>query len=113
MKTAGTFRRMMLLPLLLLFNHTFSQPLTDPLTGQWEGKFMGDFRTLVEITSPSPGAYEGAIRMYQGPQMIQDDALSEIRLSGLSLEFQIPAKETAFTGRLSKDSTQLSSTDPN
>ncbi|MGW8314459.1 MAG: S41 family peptidase [Bacteroidales bacterium] len=108
MKTKGIFERTMLLSLLFLFNPAFGQASTDPFSGNWEGKFIGDFRTLLEITSPSPGTYTGTIRMYNGPQMIQNDPVSEIRGSGTDITFLIPAKETSFKGRFSEDSNTLS-----
>ncbi len=102
------FKRTMLLLLPLFFEIHSLQAQPDPFTGQWEGNFMEDFRTLLEISSPSPGVYSGTVRMFSGPQMIQNDLLDEIRVSGLELTFLIPAKETSFIGRINEDSTTLS-----
>lgn len=108
MKTAGAFVRTMLLLLLNFIISNSLQAFADPLTGVWEGNFMGDFRTVLEISSPSPGNYSGTIRMFNGPQMIQNDALSEIQGSGPELVFLIPAKETSFKGIIHEDSMTLS-----
>ena len=102
------FKRTMLLLLPLLFDTYSLQAQPDPLSGQWEGNFMEDFRTLLDITSPSAGVYSGTILMFSGPQMIQNDPLDEIRVTGLELTFLIPAKETSFKGRIDEDSITLS-----
>ena len=51
MKTTGKIERMMLLLLLLLTPGALYGAFQDPLAGQWEGNFMGDFRTVVSFST--------------------------------------------------------------
>jgi len=73
--------------------------------GSWEGKFMSDFKAVIELDNDS-----GKILMFSGEQQIQNDQLNQIKISGEDLAFFIPAKETKFEGRFQKEYTELCGT---
>jgi len=79
-----------------------------PYTGQWVGKFMGDYKTLIVLESDGSGSYEGTIYMWADGVRIQDDALSVIKLNDKELTFYIQAKETHFKGEFNADVSELS-----
>ena len=112
MKTKGNRTANLSLLLLLLLSFQSQLPgsaqavPSDPYPGFWEGSFMGDFRTVIRII-PSEKGYTGNIVMYSGPQMIQDDPITEISVEGDQLNFFIPAKETRFTGTFNKEITSV------
>jgi hypothetical protein len=106
MKTLGNLTGLTLLLLLQLLPGSVHAVPQDPYTGLWEGSFMGDFRTEILISSSENG-YSGKMMMYSGPQMIQDDPLTEISIEGMELTFQIPAKETSFIGQFNEEITAL------
>ncbi|MEN8203277.1 MAG: hypothetical protein ABFS28_11825 [Bacteroidota bacterium] len=80
----------------------------NPCTGRWEGKFMGDYKTIITLESNGSDSYSGHIYMYAQGEMIQDDALSVIRVIGQELTFYIQAKETHFKGEFNEDVSELS-----
>jgi hypothetical protein len=106
MKTTGYHPGMILLMLLLLLSGTVHADPQPSYTGTWEGKFMGDFRTTIQILSADNGL-TGTIKMYSGPQLIQDDPITDIAVEGKQLTFQIPAKETSFIGEFDEEVTLL------
>ncbi len=108
MKAAGTLTGTMLLLLLLLQPGTAAADPRDPLTGRWEGTFMGDFRTIIEFAVKEPDVYSGKILMFSGPQLIQDDPITEIRIHEYTVTFMIPAKESSFEGELTEETAALS-----
>jgi len=77
-------------------------------TGQWEGKFMGEYKTLITLKSDGADSYTGNINMYADGEMIQDDALSVIKLDDNKLTFYIQAKETHFKGEFNELVSELS-----
>jgi hypothetical protein len=80
----------------------------DPCAGCWEGKFMEDYLTIITLESGESGSYSGNIKMYANGDMIQDDGLSVIKISGKELTFYIQAKETHFKGEFDEDVSDLS-----
>ncbi|MEN8229740.1 MAG: hypothetical protein ABFS38_16380 [Bacteroidota bacterium] len=91
--------------LVLLSNTALSQ---KQCTGNWEGKFMGDFRTLLKFDTSEENHYTGKIVMFSGTSIIQDDEISKVTLNDTRLSFRIEAKETDFKGDFSKDFSELS-----
>jgi len=77
-------------------------------TGQWVGKFMGDYKTKITLESRGSGSYTGTIYMWADGVMIQDDALSVIKVDDKELTFYIQAKETHFKGEFNEDVSELS-----
>lgn len=77
-------------------------------TGQWEGQFMGEYKTLVTLEAKGSDSYSGNIHMYADGEMIQDDALFVIKVKDNELSFYIQAKETHFKGRLNEAGSELS-----
>jgi hypothetical protein len=106
MKPAGFQFGPRLLLLLLLLPWVVDVTSQNPYTGRWEGNFMGDFRTIILI-SYSEEAYTGTIRMYNGPQVIQNDPITDITVEGARLTFRIPDKETSFLGKFNAAFTLL------
>jgi len=107
MKTAGLLFGPRLLLLLLLLPLVADAASQNPSTGRWEGNFMGDFRTVIQI-SCSENRYTGTIRMYNGSQVIQNDPITDISLDGMKFTFRIPEKQTSFTGTFNEGFTLLS-----
>jgi hypothetical protein len=70
----------------------------EDASGSWEGVFMNDFLVRVNISVIEASEFEGNIKMFAGDNLIQDDALRDLRLTDRDLEFYIPAKETSFEG---------------
>lgn len=96
---------MALLPMLLLLHiPAHSQ---DQVAGHWEGTFMGDFRTVIELNAAEEEQYTGRILMFSGENVIQEDPLSNIQLESSTLTFRIDAKETGFKGTFNGDCTEL------
>jgi hypothetical protein len=108
MKTAGHLTGSMILLLLLLQPGTAAAAPRDPLTGCWEGTFMGDFRTVITFSSPALNQYSGNIQMFSGSQGIQDDPITDIVIRERTVTVRIPAKETSFTGGFNEEGTLLS-----
>ena len=108
MKTQGRFfvSRVLVISVLCIVSQNLIAQ--DPCAGRWEGKFMEDYPTLITLESNESGSYSGNIKMYANGDMIQDDALYVIKLSGRELSFYIQAKETHFKGELSEDGSELS-----
>jgi hypothetical protein len=79
-----------------------------PWTGQWVGKFMGDYKTQITLESDGSGSYKGTINMWADGAMIQDDALSVIKINDKELTFYIQAKETHFKGEFNEEVSELS-----
>lgn len=76
--------------------------------GSWEGTFMNDFKAIVNFTTDDEDRLKGNIKMFAGENMIQDDKLININLSGNKVSFDIPAKETTFEGNFNDQITELS-----
>jgi hypothetical protein len=80
----------------------------DPV-GKFEGMFMIEFRTVVKINRVED-KLAGNIKMFNGEEQLQDDALTEVRLDDHTLMFYIPAKETEFKGSFNEDYSEFSGT---
>lgn len=76
-------------------------------TGQWEGQFMGDYKTIVILEANESDSYSGNINMYADGEMIQDDELFVIKVNDNELSFYIQAKETHFKGKLNEAGSEL------
>lgn len=76
--------------------------------GTWEGIFMNDFQTVIHFRSNDQNKIEGNIQMFAGENLVQDDALSDIKLTNSNLTFAIPTKETLFDGSFDDLGTELS-----
>ena len=66
---------------LLLFQFSNFSFCQSRVLGIWEGVFMNDFKTVVEIRSDENDNYSGKIKMFSGPDLIQDDEISNIVIS--------------------------------
>lgn len=108
MKTQGrnTTSRVLLISVLCIVSQMLIAQ--DPCAGRWEGKFMEDYQTIITLEFSESGSYTGNIKMYANGDMIQDDALSVIKVSGNELTFYIQAKETHFKGKFDEDVSDLS-----
>jgi hypothetical protein len=80
----------------------------DKMEGQWEGIFMEQFKVEFHISTNENMGISGKIKMYDGSTMIQNDELNAIKCDNLQITFMIPAKETAFEGKLNDDLSQFS-----
>jgi len=92
---------------LLLFqfsNYTFCQ---SQYLGIWEGVFMNDFKTIIELNSAKNDNYSGKIKMFSGPNLIQDDPISNIIISSNLLTFRINAKDTDFKGEFNSKISEI------
>ena len=92
---------------LLLFqfsNITFCQ---SPYLGIWEGVFMNDFKTVIELISDENDNYSGKIKMFSGPDLIQDDQISNIIINQNLLTFRINAKDTDFKGEFNTEVSEI------
>jgi hypothetical protein len=96
MKTSGSFVLLLILSSSFLFSQIHAQP--DPLCGSWEGIFMGQFDIKIDFNKDANGKYKGRLKLYDGPQKIQDDELTKIGFLNNQVEFYIPAKSTPFRG---------------
>ena len=108
MKTQGrnsTSRALVISVLCIVSQMLIAQ---DPCAGRWEGKFMEDYLTVITLESSESGSYTGNIKMYADGDMIQDDELFVIKVSGNELTFYIQAKETHFKGKFDEDVSGLS-----
>ncbi len=108
MKTRTPVIHHLVLALLILCLGTPEANSQDQAAGSWEGKFMGDFRTVIELRSPQENRLEGKILMFSGENIIQDDPISSVRIDNGNLTFRIEAKETGFEGSFNKDYSELS-----
>jgi hypothetical protein len=79
----------------------------DNLEGNWEGMFMEQFKLEILFLSNENKNLSGNIKMYDGSTMIQDDELIEIEYDKQKISFMIPAKETAFEGKLNDNLSQF------
>jgi len=84
--------------LLLLFSNTYAQ---SQYLGNWEGLFMNDFKTNIELNSDGYDGFSGIIKMYNGKNLIQNDQLSKITFTDNKLTFYIDSKQTKFKGEFS------------
>lgn len=76
--------------------------------GTWEGNFMNDFQTVINFSNSDDSKFEGNIKMFAGNNLIQDDNLSNIKLTNYEITFNIPAKQTSFEGSFNNLLTELS-----
>ena len=83
---------------------TSSQP---QYLGSWEGMFMNDFKTVVEIKVLDNDKYAGTIKMFSGENVIQNDSITKVVETNLQLTFYIQAKDTEFKGRFDVDYSRL------
>lgn len=79
----------------------------EAFAGSWEGMFMNDFRTLIQLKFDEDQNYTGRILMYDGELQIQDDEIFKIIIQDNKLSFYIMAKETHFTGELDPSNGKL------
>ena len=91
--------------LLLMSNLAASQ---QAYAGHWEGTFMGDFKTVLQIDVNDENSYTGKIQMYSGGSIIQDDELSKFTFEAHHISFYIQAKESEFDGSFNEALTELS-----
>jgi hypothetical protein len=77
-------------------------------TGSWEGMFMSDYRTVIQLDYSDEKGYSGKILMYDGTLQIQDDQIFKIQVKENRLTFYIQAKETHYEGTFNEDITELS-----
>jgi len=91
--------------LLLLFSPaTFSQ---TQYIGNWEGLFMDDFKTIIELNAVKNDSYSGTIQMFSGSNLIQDDEITKISIIENLLTFKIESKDTEFKGEFNKEFSEL------
>lgn len=76
--------------------------------GSWEGMFMNDFKVILEFTSDGKAEFSGSIKMFAGPEVLQDDKLTEIHQMDIDVSFYIPDKQTRFKGQFNNDVNELS-----
>lgn len=101
----ANYRYLLLLLFCSVFENTHAQSL---YSGQWEGIFMEQFKTALLLQHTANNLYSGSIRMFDGNNMIQDDEISRISITGKNLEFRIEAKQTDFSGSFAEDHSELS-----
>ena len=80
----------------------------NPFEGEWEGMFMSDYRTVIQLDYSDEKGYSGKILMYDGTLQIQDDQIFKIQVKENRLTFYIQAKETHYEGTFNEDITELS-----
>lgn len=71
--------------------------------GTWEGVFMNDYEVLISFD----GNKQGNIKMMAGGNIIQNDKLTDIKLTNDVFTFYIPDKQTPFTGNFNDLFTEL------
>lgn len=71
--------------------------------GTWEGVFMNDFDVLINFD----GNNQGNIKMIAGGNIIQNDKITDIKLTNNEFTFYIPDKETPFIGSFNDQITEL------
>jgi len=79
----------------------------DVFTGNWEGMFMDDYRTLIKLECDTGHNFTGRILLYEGENQIQDDELFKIGIQENQLTFFIMAKETHYQGELNSSTGEL------
>ena len=79
----------------------------EHFAGSWEGIFMNDFRTLIQLEYDTAQTYSGRILMYDGEIEIQDDEIFKISIQENKLSFYIMAKETHYNGELDPSNGKL------
>ncbi len=105
MKTKAIKTAIFILSLIYMFpDFGFCQ---SKILGKWEGKFMNDFKTILEIDQSNNKGYVGKIIMFSGNDIIQNDPISNIRIEQNTVSFRIEAKETDFKGELNAKDTEL------
>jgi hypothetical protein len=92
---------------LFSFQHSNNVFCQSQIQGNWNGKFMNDFKTIVEISLDENNNLSGTIKMFIGPDLIQDDLISNISISQNILKFRIDAKDTEFRGELNGDFSEI------
>ena len=71
--------------------------------GTWEGVFMNDFDVLINFE----GNNQGNIKMMASGNIIQNDKITNIKLTNNEFTFYIPDKETPFIGSFNDMITEL------
>ena len=92
---------------LLLFQFSNFSFCQSRVLGIWEGVFMNDFKTVVELNLDENDNYSGKIKMFSGPDLIQDDEISNIVISQNLLTFRINAKDTDFKGKFNSEVSEI------
>lgn len=101
MKIKGTTVTWQLVAMALLLGTAWPYCQEGTLVeGSWKGLFMETFQLTLDFRQDADGACTGSVLLSQDGQQLQNDPLSNIRLEGDSLNFLIPAKSTAFAGRI-------------
>lgn len=95
------------LTILLAFPVNMAAQESESFMGNWEGMFMNDFRTLIQLESDTAQSFSGRILLYDGEIQIQDDELFKIGIQENKLTFYIMAKETHYKGELDTVSGEL------
>ena len=91
----------------MIFLFPFFGFCQSKIEGKWEGNFMTDFKTILQISADENNNFTGNIKMFSGEQMIQNDTISKISLNQNILTFFIDAKETGFKGELINKNSDL------
>ncbi len=107
MKTIDRVRKIGFLAFAVLFIMNSAAESQQLYAGHWEGKFMGDFKTIIQIEAADENNYSGKIQMFSGGSMVQDDELSKITISESRLTFYIQAKQSEFDGDFNEDLSEL------
>jgi len=71
--------------------------------GTWEGVFMNDFDVRINFD----GNNQGNIKMIAGGNIIQNDQITDIKLTHNEFTFYIPDKQTPFIGNFNDQITHL------
>ena len=95
------------LTILLAFSVNMAAQGNESFMGNWEGMFMNDFKTLIQLESDTTQHISGRIILYDGEIQIQDDQLFKISIQENTLTFYIMAKETHYKGELDTASGEL------
>ena len=108
MKTMGQITGLIATGLLIMVTVNISAQEKDSFVGSWEGYFMNDFKTLIQLECDSAQKFTGRILMFDGTKQIQDDELFKISIEEYRLTFYIMAKETHYKGELNPSNGELS-----
>ena len=85
---------------LLPIQKAYSQ---ENFIGTWQGVFMNDFDMLISFD----GDDQGNIKMMAGTTIIQNDKITDVKLTHNTFTFYIPDKETPFKGSFNEAFTEL------
>ena len=87
--------------ILLIFQSFFTRTFADEanqIAGKWKGKFMDQFDLELVLKVNEKNQLTGTIRLFDDDQQIQDDPLSDIKVTEGRIYFTIPSKKTDFEG---------------